>query len=183
MMSLTLQPHQTSSSAAVSMILAEAQRPAPALLRLRFVTQGDIERIVLPSASVGQRADELWQTTCFEAFVGTAEGDAYVELNFAPSTQWAAYAFDRYRRGMRPADVPPPRIETMTVGEEFELTATVDLSATGLPLDAPWRVGLSAVIEARGGAISYWALAHPPGKPDFHSPDCLALELRAPERP
>ena len=27
------------------------------------------------------------------------------------------------------------------------------------------------------GGISYWALAHPPGKPDFHHADGFALEL------
>ena len=30
--------------------------------------------------------------------------------------------------------------------------------------------------------MSYWALAHPPGKPDFHHPDCFALELPAARR-
>ena len=31
------------------------------------------------------------------------------------------------------------------------------------------------------GGISYWALAHPPGKPDFHHPDSFALTLPPPE--
>ena len=38
-------------------------------------------------------------------------------------------------------------------------------------------LGLSAVIEEHGGAKSYWALAHPPGAPDFHHPDCFAAQL------
>jgi len=33
--------------------------------------------------------DELWQHTCFEAFIGTSSGAGYYEFNFAPSTQWA----------------------------------------------------------------------------------------------
>ena len=36
-------------------------------------------------------------------------------------------------------------------------------------------LGLSAILEEEDGTISYWALAHPPGRPDFHHPDCLAL--------
>ena len=44
-----------------------------------------------------------------------------------------------------------------------------------------WRAGLSAIIEEADGTKSYWALAHPPGKPDFHHPDCFALELPAPD--
>jgi hypothetical protein len=30
---------------------------------------------------------------------------------------------------------------------------------------------------ALSGALSYWALRHPPGKPDFHHPAGFALEL------
>jgi hypothetical protein len=50
---------------------------------------------------------------------------------------------------------------------------------SALPHKATWRLGLSAVIEDSSGAKSYWALAHPPGKPDFHHPDCFAHELPA----
>ena len=36
------------------------------------------------------------------------------------------------------------------------------------------------VIEEINGRKSYWALKHPAGKPDFHHPDCFALELPPP---
>jgi hypothetical protein len=39
------------------------------------------------------------------------------------------------------------------------------------------RLGLSAVIEDDNGSLSYWALKHPSGKPDFHHPDAFALEI------
>ena len=38
-------------------------------------------------------------------------------------------------------------------------------------------LGLSAVIEEHDGTLSYWALRHAPGKPDFHHRDAFALEL------
>jgi hypothetical protein len=58
------------------------------------------------------------------------------------------------------------------------LQATVELrSLLALSRQSPWRVGLSAVIEDTSGRKSYWALAHPPGKPDFHHEDCFAHEL------
>ena len=44
------------------------------------------------------------------------------------------------------------------------------------------RLALSAVIETEDGRIHYFAAAHPPGQPDFHHPDCFALELPAPDR-
>ena len=60
-------------------------------------------------------------------------------------------------------------------------TATVGFfSLAGLP-PRPWEVGLCAVIEETGGIMSYWALYHPPGEPDFHHPGCFALTLPAPE--
>jgi hypothetical protein len=46
-----------------------------------------------------------------------------------------------------------------------------------LRVDGAWRIGLAAVIEERSGHKSYWALAHPPGKADFHPFDSCALEF------
>jgi hypothetical protein len=33
------------------------------------------------------------------------------------------------------------------------------------------------VIEDADGSLSYWALAHPPGRPDFHHTEAFALDL------
>ena len=54
----------------------------------------------------------------------------------------------------------------------LELAVTLDL-----PDDGPWRLGLSAVIEETAGRKSYWALAHPGGRPDFHHAAGLAYDL------
>ncbi len=43
------------------------------------------------------------------------------------------------------------------------------------------RLGLSAVVEANDGTLSYWALRHPPGRPDFHHPDGCVLRLEPPD--
>ena len=59
----------------------------------------------------------------------------------------------------------------------YEFEATLDLDRLGLPEDRPWRAALSAVIEEASGTKSYWALAHPPGKPDFHHSDAFVLDL------
>src|SRR4029453_14125307 len=103
----------------------------------------------------------------FEAFARATSGSGYLELNLSPSTAWAAYRFEDYRVGMAPAEgVGDPGIVLAPDGDGFDLSAAVVLP--GLPANAPWRVGLSAVIEERDGHTSYWALAHPPGRPDFH---------------
>ena len=40
--------------------------------------------------------------------------------------------------------------------------------ARALHARAPLSLALSAVVEDLGGALAYWALEHPAGKPDFH---------------
>ena len=104
-------------------------------------------------------------------------GEAYCEFNFASSGQWAAYQFDAYREGMQPLKVATPVIAVTRRDEDFELTATFELGGRAS------RLGLSAVIEEADGTLSYWALAHPSGKPDFHHADCFAGQVPAIGRP
>jgi hypothetical protein len=76
---------------------------------------------------------------------------------------------------MRQLDVPVPIIDTVTSHDRLALK--VMLPEDALPWDRSGPVGLSAVIEEADGTISYWAVAHPDGKADFHHRDCFALML------
>jgi hypothetical protein len=138
---------------------------------LRYVLCGDIRRVRLPTGA-GARADDLWKHTCFEAFIG-ASGAGYFEFNFTPSKDWAAYRFEGYRAGMRNSEIAAPCIAV--AGDDGVLDLAVQFTLPALD-EAP-RLGLTAVIEGQAGEKSYWALAHPPGAPDFHHADCFALEL------
>jgi hypothetical protein len=144
------------------------------VLLLSYELTGDIDELRLPPIVAPTRADELWRHTCFEAFIRPGSNSAYFEFNFAPSTQWAAYEFDGYRSGMRAAEIAAPRIDTLIAPARLSLHATLELRA--LP-PGPWRLGLSAVIEEANGRLSYWALAHPAGRPDFHHADCFTCEF------
>lgn len=135
---------------------------------LSFHLHGDTSELILPQLPKG-RADGLWRSTCFELFVQTATG--YREYNFSPSGAWAAYDFSGYREDMRNAELDhPPELDLDDAGDRFILDAVLDLEGEG-------RFGLSAVVEERSGTKSYWALAHPPGKPDFHAEACFAATL------
>jgi len=98
---------------------------------------------------------------------------------FAPSTQWAAYRFDSYRSGIRAAtEISAPRIEVQSSRTCYRLQASLEMDQiSSLRIDGGWRIGLAAVIEDTSGHKSYWALAHPPGKADFHHSDSFALEF------
>lgn len=145
-------------------------------LHLSYELTGDLDAIAWPAPTASQRIDELWRHTCFEAFVRPGEGEGYAEFNVSPSTQWAAYRFDAYRAGMRPLEVAAPLVVVERNSDLFSLTATFDLQDTA----RDWTVGLSAVIEDIDGVKSYWALRHPPGKPDFHHADGFAARLEKP---
>lgn len=161
-------------------VQAQAVREPGGVLLLRYRLAGPIAKVSIPPPAPSTRESDLWRHTCFEAFVRAEGAKGYCEVNLSPSTAWAAYAFDGYRQGMTPADVIPA-IEVERAPDRFALTARVDLGAV-LARDATWRVGLSAVVET-GEGLFYWALAHAPGRADFHHPDCFALELPATDRP
>jgi hypothetical protein len=149
-------------------------------LRLRWRIEG-AEQVVFPSFAGKGRAEGLWRTTCFEFFLRTPANDGYTELNLSPSERWAAYDFTSYRAGMSERPLPHEPTCTVRIGQSM---ATFDAAVpiAGLP-PRPWRYGLSAVIEEEGGVLSYWAIVHPQGKPDFHSPACFAGEVAAPSAP
>lgn len=138
-----------------------------------FGVSAPADRFVIPPIAEPWRADELWRTTCFEAFVAPAGGDSYREWNFAPRGNWAAYDFTGYREGMAKADVrSPPYIRMEDNFTWWTVGATIAVAA-----DQNWDFALSAVLEEKDGTKSYWALAHPPEKPDFHSRDCFIATL------
>jgi hypothetical protein len=169
----TLRVHPDSRCTAVTRIDVEVRQQRAGSLLLSYVVTGTIGDLRLPPPATLIRAGELWRHTCFEAFARASLGEAYYEFNFAPSTQWAAYGFDSYRTGRRvAAEIAAPRIEVQSGAARYALQAWLELDL------ASCRLGLAAVIEEANGNKSYWALAHPPGKPDFHHSDCFALEFR-----
>ena len=107
------------------------------------------------------------------------DAPGYHEFNFAPSGEWAAYAFAKYRDGTPLADEAlQPDIAVRSHAGRFELDAAVALDRlSAVHPKAPLALALSAVVEDEHGGLSYWAIKHPPGKPDFHHPDAFALEL------
>ena len=181
-MTVELKPHPDSRQTAVSRVSVDVARTA-AGISLRYELEGDTAALAIPELSNPSRADELWKHTCFEVFVRQSDGDGYLEFNLSPTGEWAAYVFDSYRAGM--ADVGAIKrvpIGTRLMDRYFTLKAEIDLSSVkGLAADRPWTVAVTSVIEAVDGTKSYWALAHPQGKADFHHADGFVLNLPAPE--
>ncbi|MFZ0348624.1 MAG: DOMON-like domain-containing protein [Pseudolabrys sp.] len=173
-----LRLHPESRSSVAQHVEVVVTRPRPEGLVLSYKLSGRVDDVYLPAVRPTARGDELWQQTCFEAFVRASSGSEYYEFNFSPSTQWAVYRFTDYRNGMCvAAEVSTPPIDVRLDAQSFTLQAALALDHLSLPRESSWRLGLSAVIEETNGNKTYWALAHPPGKPDFHHKDAFAYEL------
>src|SRR5579863_1688290 len=94
---VSLLAHPDVPSSGVRRVAAGVELAGPDLLRFQYVLDADplLIRVPPPVADAG-RTDKLWAHTCFEAFIGLPESSGYLELNFSPSGQWAAYRFDSY---------------------------------------------------------------------------------------
>jgi len=153
--------HPDTPAGAIHTVEAELRR-VPGGAIASFWAIGDMSRLIAPAPATPERAEGLWQTTCFELFV---DGDrqSYREFNLSPSGAWAAYEFDDHRFGMRNTDA---RIEIESSSDDKRLSLIAKIEAE-FPL--PANVGLTAVIAEADGALRYWATAFAPGEPDFHA--------------
>lgn len=146
-------------------------------LSLSWRLEGDIDGVRVPAAGSALPRERLWAHTCCELFVARKGGEAYREFNFSPGGQWMAFDFSTYRQRAVDPQLPAPRLSLSR--ERAALTLAVALPAACLPAGA-CRLALTAVVELADGSHRYWALRHPPGRPDFHHRDGFALVLKGP---
>ena len=139
-------------------------------LALAFQLTGPLEQLVLaPPLPQPQRRDGLWQSSCFEAFIGL-QGDAgYWELNLSSSGDWNLYRFEGYRNGGR----EEPRIQTLPATQQrtadrLDLTLKLPCRPWMTTADPRLELSLTTVLEHRQMGCQYWALRHCGAEPDFH---------------
>lgn len=149
-------------------------------LRVQYVISGDVSDLQWPAKkAVPQRRDGLWQATCLEFFLASAKHGPYIELNFCPSGDWAAYLFTDYRQGRSDPAVCAPCIHIDTKSDAKTETK-ID---TSLVMDVllPWSplcdllqntdellFAVTACLQC-GDTQSFWSHAHAADKPDFHN--------------
>lgn len=172
---LELPGHPDNPASPSQRVLVEIGVLPRGALHLRYVLEAGPGRLRLPPAAGRERADGLWRHTCCELFVIGVGIPGYREFNFSPSGQWQAYVFRGYREGGLLDSVISPKINLERA--TGRLILDVSLPVANLPVTPRLRLGACAVTEAMDGCLSYWALRHPPGRPDFHHPDTFALEI------
>ena len=150
--------------------LLKANSPRP-LLELDWHLSGPVKKIIFPKNAKPARKDDLWKMTCVEIFAGGPH-EAYWEYNLSPSSQWAVYHFDRYRKDQTRPEIAAPRV----IRQKYESTAVhfkfqVDLGNR----EIPECLGITTVLEHESGELSYWALTHTSTRPDFHQRNSFVI--------
>ena len=166
--------HQTCDLGPIKAVTASLE-PTPSGCDAEFRFEGKIGAIKVPEPGPSARTDNLWKTTCFEIFWQPIGGTYYREFNLSPSGRWAAYDFDSFRESMR--DAPVDAIAVSCSHDDNELVLKASIAAE---LPAPAQVALNAIVEHLDGGMQFWALAFPPGKPEFHSEACRQLIVERP---
>jgi hypothetical protein len=171
--------HPESRNGAVRSIGARVCKAPEGRLAITYSIEGDLSRVRVPAPRSPRFVERLWKHTCCECFIVVKGTPEYREFNFAPSCEWAAYAFAKYRKGAPLADEAlNPRITVRRDAQRLDLDVSISLDRwSPMPPRATLALALSAVIEEEDAVLSYWALRHPAGKPDFHHPDSFVLEL------
>ncbi|HEX9474543.1 MAG TPA: hypothetical protein VF931_10145 [Steroidobacteraceae bacterium] len=183
---IALVPHPAFGPGPLRSLHATAALGPGGCIAVEFAAQGDLARMRLASASTApQRRAGLWRHTCFELFARRGVEHGYLEFNFAPNGDWAAWVFDDYRSGGREFGPAPQGIRTSPAeAGRWCLRAQAELgAAAAAPGSADtavnWWLNLAAVIEAADGGLSYWAARHAGAQPDFHDRGCFCVPLRA----
>jgi hypothetical protein len=148
------------------------------ILSIEYQLFGDLNAISIdPPVSTPSRQFHLWEATCFEFFIGIPGDRNYWEFNLSPSGDWAVFALDDYRQGLRnelaftslpfQVDLYPNYI---TLSLEFDLSELI-LAEQDL------EMSVTTVIKSSQGELSYWAIKHSGKEADFHLRDSFAIKL------
>ncbi len=146
---------------------------ASGVVKLVFEWRDSDLEIIFPKSPEGGRHLNLWQQTCFEAFIKSETSD-YFEINLSTKGAWNVYRFDSYRSPQPPQEFP---------GAEL-----LECSFTPGKLEARFLIpganlknvtaGLTAVMLLASGRTTYWSTRHAEGKPDFHLSENFTLERK-----
>lgn len=149
------------------------------LLTIQYSLLGETGTILLPERSTSPvRKDGLWATTCFEFFFAPQNDPQYWEFNLSPSGDWNIYHMDAYRRVGFREEMSMQRVQFEVRNEAgcISLVAHVDLTPL-IPEGHPIQLAISSVLQAVDKHETFWALAHPESKPDFHIRESFLIQL------
>jgi hypothetical protein len=136
------------------------------------------QAVIWPSqVQLPQRMHNLWESTCFECFIGVENNDSYIEINVSPSGDWQAYEFTSYRHGQQDCkNIQVAKIFLNEPNGSQSLAYQIDIDHP-LFVTSMLKISVSAVLAFKSDELSYYAGHHPTSKPDFHLADLRRLEF------
>ena len=154
-------------------------------LSITFQLTGEIEKIaIVPPDANPSRQNELWQTTCFEFFLGLKGSLKYWEFNLSPAGHWNIYRFDDYRQGMTEElafQSLPFLVKVQS--DSLNLSLNLDLEAI-ISSTQNLEASITTVIQSKinnlifeQNSITYWGLTHVGQEADFHQKKSFILDL------
>lgn len=148
------------------------------LLSIEYQLFGDLNAIsISPPVSTPSRQFQLWEATCFEFFIGIPGDRNYWEFNLSPSGDWAVFALDDYRQGLRDElafSSLPFKVDRYP--NYITLSLELDLSEIILA-EQDLEMSVATVIKSSQNQLSYWAIAHSGEAADFHLRDSFKIEM------
>ncbi len=133
-------------------------------LHLTFQLPGNLNLVWPPNADQPERQSNLWETTCFECFIGLANSPLYLETNLSPAGHWQTYEFSDYRQGQKLTD-------RVTIGSPASnrllVQCYIDVSHPHF-VTQDWKISPCCVLAVENGDLYYLSSAHMAAQPDFH---------------
>ena len=152
----------------------EARLAAPAQLGCHYALHGDIGRVRLPDSPRGRRARTGCGGTPASRSSWRRRWPATTNSTFHPRSTGRRITSRITAAGMTPARLAQPpapaRAAAAPRGLELVSDAAILRDWRIWPRAPRLQLALAAVVEDEDGRLSYWALRHAPGKPDFHHP-------------
>ena len=183
---LTLTPFQSEQKSTVS-ILADLKILNSDTVEINFEWNDPEKKIVLSESPSGGRHFNLWQQTCFEAFIQPAGGAKYYEINLSPAKAWNVFSFESYRAPQPPTEVPGVEIlkfevEGLAAGSTNLKTFKANLKVQIKILGANFRqvnASLCSVVVLKDLQTTYWSTKHADQKANFHHFDSFTVERKS----
>jgi hypothetical protein len=137
------------------------------LLSFELTGKATNDILIQPRSTKSARKNDLWKETCFECFFGVGNSKQYFEFNGSTTGDWALYAFDDYRNGMK--DVPMVVEPSLQKLEKEDGKISVVWNIPYFTDSIIQSASVTAVIKnATNSEVGYWALKHAGEKADFH---------------
>ncbi len=152
---------------------------------ITFELTGEIQQVaVTPPHGNPSRRNELWQTTCFEFFLGFKNSPEYWEFNLSPGGHWNIYRFDDYRQGMT-EELAFQSLPFLLKIQPDSLTLSLSLDLEPIICSTQdLEVAITTVIQRKinnliseENSITYWALTHVAKEADFHQRKSFIFNL------